>query len=339
MKKVTKNLCRVVLSIAAAITLFSGAKSVAQAANDEVVIDFSQGQVYSMSVDDLEAESRNARNDSKFLSSTYKKLWFTNIYMHYQDDTLSNGYSSSEKLFLQLCKNPYQTLFYSESDEKTTNPQTVSVDAGVSTGTYEALFVEGKGSSRCNCVISLAEQVYGIDAKNAEGKRYVKVKFIFKRPNSGFVYKDENGNVSTMIPDAAFTEGDYSYSVTAEGEEVALTALANTGLKNVVIPDSVVHQGITYKVTSVADKAVFNNKNVKSVTIGQNVKTIGTYAFAKCKKLKKFQINSTQVTKIGSKALAKTSKKLVIRVPKAQAKQYKKLLKKALTASAKLKKF
>ncbi len=51
--------------------------------------------------------------------------------------------------------------------------------------------------------------------------------------------------------------------------------------ENVVIPD----MNNSHKVTKIADKAFYNNKNIKSVIIGDNVTSIGMKAFAGCSKL------------------------------------------------------
>lgn len=85
------------------------------------------------------------------------------------------------------------------------------------------------------------------------------------------------------------------------------------------------------KVTSIAPKAFKNNKSLKTVVIGKNVKTIGKNAFAGDKKLKKVTIKSKVLKKVGKNAFKKAgNKKTVAKVTtKAKKKAYKKLLKKA----------
>ena len=91
---------------------------------------------------------------------------------------------------------------------------------------------------------------------------------------------------------------------------------------SVRIPDKVELKGIVYKVTRIAAKAFYNNKTVNKVIVGANVtvidpyafqgcsnlvsvsglsrvKTIGTKAFAGCKKLKSFTVSSAALSKIG----------------------------------------
>lgn len=49
------------------------------------------------------------------------------------------------------------------------------------------------------------------------------------------------------------------------------------------IPATVKYVGVTYKVTSVADRAFRNNKKVTNLTVGKNVTKIGKNAFSGCK--------------------------------------------------------
>lgn len=95
-----------------------------------------------------------------------------------------------------------------------------------------------------------------------------------------------------------------------------------------VIPDTVMIEGYAYKVTAIANNA-FKGENIKNLTIGANVTTIGKNAFANCKSLKKVTIKSSVIKSIGKKAFVKTPKKATFKVPKAKKAAYKKLLKKA----------
>ncbi|SDB22539.1 leucine-rich repeat protein [Butyrivibrio sp. INlla16] len=143
--------------------------------------------------------------------------------------------------------------------------------------------------------------------------------------------------VETVALDTEFEEDGYSYKVTADGE-VSFVTVTDKKVKSVNIPDSVTHQNVEYKVTSVADKALYNCSKLKSVTVGANVKTIGASAFAKSKKLKTVTIKSASLTSIGKKAFSKNDKKIVVKVYKANYKKYKKLMKKSGMSSVKLKK-
>lgn len=117
----------------------------------------------------------------------------------------------------------------------------------------------------------------------------------------------------------------------------------------VKVPDTVSVDGVTYKVTSIADKAFYKNKKVKTVIVGKNVASIGKSAFQSCtnlktvtikstvfnkigakafygdKKLTKITLKTTKLTKnsIGNNALKGTNKKLTIKVPGSKISAYK----------------
>ena len=114
-----------------------------------------------------------------------------------------------------------------------------------------------------------------------------------------------------------FVVAGQTYKVTKAGKEVSFIA-AKKNAKKISIPATVKSKGITYKVTSIATKAVKNNKKVKSVVVGANVKKIANKAFFKCPNLKKITIKSVKFTKknLNKKAFKGLHKKLVVKVPK-----------------------
>ena len=69
-----------------------------------------------------------------------------------------------------------------------------------------------------------------------------------------------------------------------------------------MIPSTVTIDGVQYKVTRVDENAFASNVNLRSVTIGSNVMTIGSKAFYKCKNLRRVKIGSKKLVGIGSKA-------------------------------------
>ena len=93
------------------------------------------------------------------------------------------------------------------------------------------------------------------------------------------------------------------------------------------IPSTIKINGYTYKVTEISSKAFKNNKKLKSVTIGKNVKKIGKEAFYNCKKLNKITIKSTVLQSVGKNAIKNIDKNATINVPKKQYSKYKKLFK------------
>lgn len=94
-----------------------------------------------------------------------------------------------------------------------------------------------------------------------------------------------------------------SYVVTETGLSVSFSGMEDEKAVSAIIPAVVRINGITYKVTSIADNAFSGNKELKNVKIGSNVTSIGKKAFYKCTNLKKIILPS-KVSKIGKQAFA-----------------------------------
>ena len=112
-----------------------------------------------------------------------------------------------------------------------------------------------------------------------------------------------------------FTVNKYTYKVTKSSEtkgEVAFVKGKNA--KTITIPAAVTVDGVKYKVTSIASKALQNNTKVTKVTIGKNVKTIGNKAFYGCKSLKTVTMGANVQT-IGTQAFQNCTKLTKITVP------------------------
>ena len=69
------------------------------------------------------------------------------------------------------------------------------------------------------------------------------------------------------------------------------------------------------------------DKKIKTVVVGKNVRTIGKKAFYACKNLKKITVQSSIIKKVGAKAFKGINKKAVIKVPSKKYKAYKKVFK------------
>lgn len=124
---------------------------------------------------------------------------------------------------------------------------------------------------------------------------------------------------------STITVGAYKYKVSSS-TEVSFAGLKSSKTTKVSIPSTVKIGGKSFKVTSVANKAL-KGKTVTSVTIGKNVKTIGTSAFEKCSKLKNVTVKSTVLKKVGKSAFKGINAKAKIKVPKKNLTSYKKLMK------------
>jgi len=105
------------------------------------------------------------------------------------------------------------------------------------------------------------------------------------RPKTGTVVKSGTVNYQVKTSTTVAASGPSSKSVT-----------------KVSIPASIVINGYTYKVTSIANEAFSGCTRLKTATIGKNVATIGTKAFYNCKAVTQVTVSSTALTKIGNSA-------------------------------------
>ena len=80
-----------------------------------------------------------------------------------------------------------------------------------------------------------------------------------------------------------YSVGDLKYKVTG-AKEVSVTGLAKV-TDTLTIPSSVTISGKVYKVTAIQDKAFYQNEDIVSIVIGNNVIYIGKYAFYQCPNL------------------------------------------------------
>lgn len=140
-----------------------------------------------------------------------------------------------------------------------------------------------------------------------------------------------------VVKDKVYSADSNKYkvtSVTSKKKTVTLLRVAkNKSVKNLKVGATVKIKGQTFKVTKIDKKAFVNCKKLESVVIGKNITTLGAQCFAGCTNLKKVIFKTKVLTKVGSDAFKKINKKAVLKVPKAQLKKYKKLLKKKVQPS------
>lgn len=131
-------------------------------------------------------------------------------------------------------------------------------------------------------------------------------------------------------------------STGSKNPTVQYTAAKKGTKGTVTIPAEVTIDGVTYKVTSIADNAFKNNKKITKVVIGNNIVSIGKTVFSGCKNLKTITIKAKNLTSKSIKkgAFGGISKETVVKVPKSKYKAYKKLFRaKGLRKDVKLKKY
>lgn len=145
-----------------------------------------------------------------------------------------------------------------------------------------------------------------------------KASFIKVVPEKGTVLTDTKAKAEYKITKAGAKNGTVEY-----------TKSTNAKAKTITIPATVKIDGITYKVTSIAENAFKGNTKITKVTIGSNISKVGKQAFYGCKNLKSITIKSTKLTdeNVGSKAFTGTNKKVTVKVPAKKLSAYKKLLK------------
>ncbi len=131
------------------------------------------------------------------------------------------------------------------------------------------------------------------------------------------------------------TKGGIMYRVTnAKKKEAEAYKPTKKSAKTLKIANTVKIKNVTCKVVSISAGAFANMKKLTKVTIPKNVTKVGAKAFYKDAKLKKVIFKSTKPKSIGKNAFKGIAKKATIDVPNKQKNKYKKLLKKAKTASS-----
>lgn len=122
-------------------------------------------------------------------------------------------------------------------------------------------------------------------------------------PKKGQVISDGETNAQYKVTKADSSGGTVAYYRTTKKNATSIT-----------IPATISIDGISYKVTAVADKAFKGNKKLTKIIIGKNVTTIGKEAFSGCSKLKTVTLGQN-VTTIGDKAFYKCTVLTKITIP------------------------
>ena len=161
----------------------------------------------------------------------------------------------------------------------------------------------------------------------------------FGKPGSESTSRKFTGDSSKIDPNT----GSYNASNTTQAKifayknnyyrilsknTVAFTSTVNKKVKSIVIPATVKFSGKTYKVTKVSDNSGTCYDNVKKITFGKNITTIGKNAFH-CPKLSKIIFKGTAVKKIKKKSILDVKKKVKVKAPKKVKKKYIRFLKKS----------
>ncbi len=109
-------------------------------------------------------------------------------------------------------------------------------------------------------------------------------------PQAGTAASDDNGEANYKVTKSDSKNGTVTY-----------VAPMNKDTTQINIPANVMIDGVSYKVTTIADDAFRDNKTITNIIIGDNVTVIGKNAFSGCVNLKSVIIGKN-VTTIGNKA-------------------------------------
>ena len=181
---------------------------------------------------------------------------------------------------------------------------------------YDALTDEQKAKVDKDCVDKLLELEKAISEKKpvepVPGTTDTKAdekkdnETASKPSEVGAEIKDTSGNASGST--STYEVTDKSTGAGDKGEVTYKGEAAGTNAVTVVIPDTIKGaDGVTYEVTKIEDNALKGNTTVKSVTIGNNIVTIGKNAFQNAKQLTTVKIGDN-VKSIDSNAFAGCSK-------------------------------
>lgn len=127
--------------------------------------------------------------------------------------------------------------------------------------------------------------------------------------------------------------GDYQYFIMNDKTDgkgtVSVSGFAKHSRTSVEIPDNVNIGSAHYKVVEIGSNAFKNQTGITKVSIGKNVKSIGSYAFYNCKKLTRIRILSSHLNSVGKNALKGIPRAARMEVPSAKADAYRKMFKRA----------
>lgn len=164
--------------------------------------------------------------------------------------------------------------------------------------------------------------------EEAEKARQEAVLAAKKAQEAAETLKQEQKN--TVHKGQIISDGKLKYKVTSvENKTVSVIGSADEKESSVVIKASVKLAGTSYKITAVAKKAFQNNKNLKKVVIGKNIRTIGSRAFYKACRLRSVTVKSGKLKSVGKNAFRGIRKNAYINVPDKKAAEYRRLFRNA----------
>lgn len=137
------------------------------------------------------------------------------------------------------------------------------------------------------------------------------ISFLFSISLSGQSFEIDNLKYSVNNDETSVSVTGHSFTITN----------SNINLTDVVIPEQVVNEGITYSVTKIGNSAFKNFSNLKSVTFPESITEIDHYAFQGCSFVVELELPESLVS-VGAGAFASMRRLKTIRLPESIKKFY-----------------
>lgn len=97
-----------------------------------------------------------------------------------------------------------------------------------------------------------------------------------------------------------FTVDNIHYTYNTDGNTVSVSGASTSyNYGDVIIPETITYNGVTFSVTAIGDRAFSQNSYLKSIEIPNSITSIGDYAFIRCTGLTSIDIPNS-VTSIGN---------------------------------------
>lgn len=131
-----------------------------------------------------------------------------------------------------------------------------------------------------------------------------------------FVILPYSAGMEAVYDDGMLISDNCIYGITDDkNHEVELCGPSQKYITILTVPATISCEGQIYKVTSIGKEAFYKNTKLKTVTIGNNVKSIENYAFYGCKNIISIKMGA-QVEIISDSAFRKCTKLINVTLPK-----------------------
>ncbi len=252
--------------------------------------------------------------DYQYATMNYGKFTITyNLNGGVNNSSNPSTYTTADTISF---KDPTKTGYIFEGWYTSSNFDVVSKISGITAGNAQDITVYAKWKKKeSNKTEDKSQTKPTTTNKNTNNSGTKKVKLL----NKGAVKKLAKYNARVKIT----KPGKIVNNRIIGGEVRYLSPIKNK--TSISVPGSVKIGKYSYKVKSIADNAFKNKRNMKEISIGKNIVSIGKKAFMGDGNLRKITVKSKVLKSVGKNALKGINKNAVIKVPKSKYKKYKKL--------------